>query len=142
MPRYHEIQLRFLRYGDYIDANKDDVLRIQRLAENSYRVIYTERSGAAQIDLMTLTTQALLAYLYRVFWLLELDEDPFQSVQLFVPGYPTCMIKATDIKTRVSYMLDIIITNCWNWPTIGADREEVPRPSSHQLGPRTEDIDE
>ena len=134
MPRYHEICLRFLRCGEINDSSTDDVLRIQRLADNSYRVIYKEQSGnPPYIDIMTLTSQALLAYLYRVFWLLGLDEDPFQSVQLFVPGYPTCMIKAADIKANVPRMLDIIITNCWNWPTAGTDREEVPRPSSHRV---------
>lgn len=142
MPRYHEICLRFIRVDSRNMSSTDDVLRIQRIAENSYRVVYTERSGdGSYIDIMTLSNQTLLAYLYRIFWLLGLDEDPFESVQLFVPGYPTCLVKTANVKANVPNLLDIIITNCWNWPTVGAEREEVPRPSSHRV-PVTEDIDE
>jgi hypothetical protein len=141
MPRCNEIQLRFLRCAEVTIPSTDDVLRIHRLAENSYRIIYTERSpGGGNVDIMTLTNQSLLAYLYRMFWLVGLDEDPFQFVQLFVPGYPTGLIKTADIKTNVPNLLDIIISNCWNWPSAGTDREEVPRTSSHR--PPTEDIDE
>jgi len=138
MTRHHELQLRFLRrtadgFADS-DSSKDDVLCITRIAENSYRLIYTERSGdGAHVDIMTLTNQTLLAYLYRMFWLLGLDEDPFESVQLFVPGYPTFLIKATNMKANVPNMLDIIINNCWNWPIAGTDRGETGRFSSHRL---------
>ena len=142
MPRYNEIQLRFLRCAEVTVPTTDDVLRIQRLAENSFRAIYTERShNGAHVDITTLTSQALLAYLYRMFWLVGLDEDPFEFVQLFVPGYPTSLIKTANIKTNVPNLLDIIISNCWNWPTAGTDREEVQRTSSHRP-PHVEDIDE
>jgi len=133
MPRYHDIQLRFIRKGENASPSTDDILRIQRLTENSYRVVYTEKSGdGTYIDIITLTNQALLSYLYRIFWLVGLDADPFQSVQLFVPGYPTCLVKAADIKTNVPNMLDILINNCWNWPIVGSDRGDVPRSSSHR----------
>jgi hypothetical protein len=142
MSRPHEIQLRFIRFNSDNDPLTDDVLRIQRVADDSYRIIYTERScDKAQVDVISLTNQTLLAYLYRMFWLLGLDEDPFESVQLFVPGYPTSLVKAANIKTCVPNMLDIIITNCWNWPSIGAESDtEDLRISTHRFP--VEDIDE
>jgi len=143
MPRHHEIQIRFIRRlaNGTADPNpaRDDILRITSLGENSLRAVYTERSeDVAVVDITTCTTQQLLAYLYRAFWATSLDEDPFQSVQLFVPGFPTFIIEVATLKHNIPSILDLVMSVCWNWPTVGnPDYVSAPeRYSSHLLGVR------
>lgn len=106
----------------------DDTLRITKLGENSVRCIYTEKSdGDTTIDTMIMNYQQLLAYLYRIFFLLGLDDDPFQSVQFFIPGYPTVLIQVAMLKQYLPQMIEIMYSTCWSWPAIG---REVPAPTT------------
>ena len=140
MPRTHEIQIRFIRRlaNGTAESNpaRDDILRISRLAENSLRVVYTERSDdSTVVDIMICTNQQLLAYLYRIFWVTEIDEDPFQSLQFFVPGFPTFLVQVPTLKQKMSAILDLVISLCWNWPTVGNPNYggAPERTSSHSL---------
>jgi hypothetical protein len=141
MPRHHEIQIRFIRRlengSPEPDSTRDDILRISRLDENSMRVVYTEKSDVKPvIDVAICTNQQLLAYLYRVFWATGLDEDPFKSVQFFVPGFPTFLFEVSTLKQQMPAVIDIITSLCWNWPTIGHPHYvgAPERASSHSLG--------
>ena len=131
MPRHRSIQLRFIRRGSN-DPDRDDILKVTKLGENSLRLVYTEKN---QYDLFTdflhLNYTQFLAYLYRTITLLTLDEDPFQSVQFFVPGYPTLMLSVSTLKQQTGYILEMITSTLWNWPAIG--REETGHTSSHEV---------
>jgi hypothetical protein len=119
MPNYHDIEIRFVRKA--ILNKQDDVLRITHVGENSLRLIYTEWSDdGPTVDIMTYKTNQLIAYLYRVFWLLGLDEDPFESVQFFVPGYPSFIIPIRVVKENASHLLDLVVATCSEWPRVGA----------------------
>ena len=133
-PQQHSITLRFIRrtptgLADTNPAN-DDILRITKLGENNLRVIYTERSEAGpQIDVMTYSYATCIAYLYRVFWLLGLDEDPFQSVQLGIPGYPTCLVQVAELRQNLQHIMELMMNSCIAWPTSG--RPARPPSSDH-----------
>jgi hypothetical protein len=134
MPRNREIQVRFIRF--HTDSTRDDILRITRLADNSNRVVYTEKSDNSDVvDILTCTHQQLLSYLYRVFWLTTLDEDPFKSVQFFIPGFPTFLVSVAALKQNTPSILDLVISTCWNWPVIGcAEYNRTPeRVGLHSL---------
>jgi len=138
MPQYHSIQIRFIRRvargRAETDPERDDILLMTRQGENSIKLVYTEKNDDGPVtDVMTYNHQQMLSYLYRAFWLLTLDEDPFQSVQLFLPGYPTCLILVTAIKENMARILDLIYSVCLTWPTIGAHRSEQVRTSRHSL---------
>ena len=140
MPRHHEIQIRFIRRLENgtaePDSTRDDILRISRLDINSLRVVYTEKSDMKSVvDITLCTNQQLLAYLYRVFWATGLDEDPFKSVQFFIPGYPTFLFEVSTLKQQMPTILDLVMSLCWNWPTIGnPNYNGAPeRTSSHSL---------
>jgi len=131
MPRYREAQIRFIRRknngGAETNPLRDDVLRISRLGVNAVRVVYTERTDDAPVvDVLTCNNYSLLSYLYRLFWLTTLDEDPFKSVQFFIPGFPTFLLEVATLKQHVPYILELVISLCWNWPTIGANRSLSP----------------
>ena len=134
MPRNREIQMRFIRF--HTDSTRDDILRITRLAENSNRIVYTEKSDNSDVvDILTCTHQQLLSYLYRVFWLTTLDEDPFKSVQFFIPGFPTFLVSVATLKQNTPSILDLVVSLCWNWPVIGcAEYNRTPeRVGMHSL---------
>ena len=136
MPRHRTIELRFIRRSSLpIEAATDDILRITRIEENSNRVVYTEKSGSPVVDIMTFTNQQLLSYLYRVFWLTNLDEDPFSSMQLFVPGLPTCMISVTALRQSIPTVMDCIASVFLNWPVVGQERDEAVRVGCHHSLP-------
>lgn len=123
-PPHHPIYIHFIRRtangAAQTDSRLDDTLRIQKLGENNVRVIYSERSeDGCIVDTTLMTYQKLIHYLYRVFWMLSLDEDPFQSVQLIVPGYPTTLIRVDTLKGQLAGVMDILTTTMWHWPTTG-----------------------
>jgi hypothetical protein len=138
MPTYHPIQIRFIRQvrGSYADANpnRDDILTITRIGENSLRLSYTEKSEDGVItDIMNYSQQQTMSYMYRLLWLLSMDSDPFQSVQFFLPGYPTFLVLSSAIQRNVPQILDIVFSVCLSWPTVGQQRSETARTSTHSI---------
>jgi len=116
--RPRAIEMRFLRSGNRETfTERDDILKITKLGENNVRVCYTERSlGGAVMDLQNMTYQACLTYVIRVFHLLTIDEDPFQSVQISFPNYPTILLSVGALKTNMGSILELFATLCMAWP--------------------------
>jgi hypothetical protein len=137
-PPRHDIQIRFIRRkpDGTADTNpvNDDLLRIARINANTMRVVYVEQgTDGATIDYITCTTQQLLCYLYRLFWLITLDEDPFHSVKFYLPGFATFQMSTSAVQSYVPNLLDLVLSLCWNWPGIGHLPNEPVRNSSHSL---------
>jgi hypothetical protein len=131
MTRYRSIQIRFIRRGA-TSPNSDDILKITKMGENTVRIFYTEKNDYDTFtDFMTVNYTQIVAYIYRTITLLTLDEDPFQSVQFFVPGYPTLMIGVDKLKEQTGYILEMISNTLMNWPLIGYDHATDARISTH-----------
>ncbi len=129
-PPHHPIYIHFIRRTAnglaQTDSRLDDTLTVQKLGENNVRVTYTERSEDGRIvDTTLMTYQKLIHYLYRIFWMLSLDEDPFQSVQLIVPGYPTTLVRVDAMRAQLGGVMDVLINTMWQWPTIGRVEEDA-----------------
>lgn len=123
MPTYHDIHIRFIRrrQGGVAEENPllDDILRITKLGENNLRVTYTERSeDGTMSDSMLMGYQRFLHYVWRLLWLLSVDADPFQSVQLMIPGYPVVLIPVSTMTQNMTTIMDILLTTCWQWPVV------------------------
>jgi hypothetical protein len=124
MPTHHQIALRFVRKGERpgstTQPSEDDVLRVVKLGENSVRVIYTERSvDGSTIDTMQFTYSQFIAYLHRVFWLLSMDEDPFESVNIALPGHPIVIVRIETLQKNVPHLLELFMNTCYTWPAVG-----------------------
>lgn len=124
MPAHREINIRFLRRlpngATCPNPRNDDILRIQKLGENSVRVIYAESTvDGRTIDVHTLSYHQLWTYLIRTFWLLALDEDPFASVQLAVPGYPCVLLTVARLQQQLPQLMEILMSSCVAWAVIG-----------------------
>ena len=119
MPAYSPILIYFIRRTEGDNPDRDDCLRIEKLGENNLRLTYTERSvDGPIIDTALITYQKLAHYLCRLFWILSIDEDPFQSVQTMIPSYPTFRLSAEALKTNMNTVLDMVMTTCWHWPAM------------------------
>jgi hypothetical protein len=119
MPNHRAIEIRFVR-SDTSNESEDDVLRIVKLGENSVRAIYTEKStDGTIIDTVLLSYSQLTAYLCRIFALLSLDSDPFQKVNIAVPGYPIVLIRVPVLQQNLQHILEVLMSTCQTWPVIG-----------------------
>jgi hypothetical protein len=124
MPTTHAIQLRFIRrtVDGTPESNSalDDQLIIHKLGENHLRVTYTERTeDGALTDTTMMTYQKMIHYVSRILWLLALDSDPFYSVQLMIPGYPTVLVLVSRLQEQAVMILDLLVNTCWHWPAAG-----------------------
>jgi hypothetical protein len=101
------------------DPRRDDAIKVERLGENNLRVSYTERSAdGTLVDISMMTYQKFFHYIQRVFMMLSIDDDPFHSVQLMIPGYPVSLMTVGALKANLYTILDTIITTCWQWPAV------------------------
>lgn len=144
MPQHHAITIRFLRKGPNgfarVNPATDDTLQISKLGENVVRCIYTEKSGdGVVIDTSQQSYHQLMMYLQRIFYLLAIDEDPFASVQFFLPGYPTILIEVATLNRNMSALMEVVLSTCMAWPAVGriAPRTpaEPPAPGVEPLSP-------
>jgi hypothetical protein len=124
MPGHRTIELRFIRRSEtgqlQHDASLDDTLKVTKLGENNVRCVYTERSvDGATVDVQTLSYQQCLVYIYRIFNLLTLDEDPFESVQLYLPAYPSVLLKVETLRSHIPQLMEALASTCVQWPAIG-----------------------
>ncbi len=136
MQIFRAIEVRFLREGEY-DAEADDHLSITKIAENRLRIKYTERIfGGNNVDLQVLNYSEMYMYMMRLSHMLKIDEDPFRSVQFFIPGYPTALIAISNMEANLPILMNIIMGTCFNWPKIapisfvGSPEESTNNPSS------------
>jgi hypothetical protein len=121
MPAHNAIELRFLRQQGTREPCTDDILEIKKMGENMVRATYREREpgGSLTIDTQLMGYQQLFAYLYRIFWVLSIDTDPFESVQLRVPGYPCVLLSVSTLQQNLTAIMELMISTCWNWPGVG-----------------------
>ena len=140
MPTHHDIILRFVRRGDgpgsTAPPSEDDVMRVVKLGENSVRVVYTEKSNdGAVIDTMQFNYMQFIGYLHRVFWLLSMDEDPFESVNIALPGHPVVLVSVATLQKSMPNLLELFLSTCYTWPAVGRSEatpttvRAVPPPS-------------
>ena len=124
MPQYHNMYFTFIRKTN--NPRMDDRLVITKLGENNIRISYTERShDGCLMDTAIFGYHKLLHYLARVLWLVTVDTDPFVSVQVMIPSYPTSLIAADKLVPAIPIIMDMVMGVCWQWPTV-SNNEVTP----------------
>jgi len=122
------------------DPQNDDQLQVIKLGENSVRAIYTEmQAGDAMVDISIMNYIQLNVYIYRIFWLLGIDDDPFKSVQIFVTGYPSILIEVAKLQQFVPHLMDMLAHTYVAWPSRGSyvRQHVVPPTVSTAVAART-----
>lgn len=120
MVQRNYIEFLFIRPtvdGSAADRHEDDRLRIAKLGENRVRLSYSERTSRGRtVDVQLLDYNQMLAYMCRLFTLLSIDDDPFRSVQINLPGYPRILLMVSTLQANIRVILESLQATCLNWP--------------------------
>jgi hypothetical protein len=140
---YNRLLLRFIRRREGSYPVTDDKLIIRKVGECSVEVTYKEYidPNDIRVDRQTLSYQQYFLYLYRIFWLLGLDDDPFASVQFFIPGYPSILLTTAKIQQHIQQIMELMISTCWAWPLSMEEEpiQPITLPLSDDSSTREED---
>ena len=71
-----------------LDSNHDDVIRVTVNSFDDFTVRYTDKDSNKSSFEMTFDWHGLIGYLDSLKHMLSLDIEPFDDVQLQVPGFP------------------------------------------------------
>ena len=145
MRNHHDIVVRFIRRtdedGSDHDADTDDVLKIVHQQNNMLRFIYTERSGdEADHDTSTFTHHDAISHMYRMFWITSLDEDPFRSIQFFLPSFPSFLVSVAVVKQNMNQILDLFLAIFRSWPAVSNQEGGNERTGGHSTGNHVHEI--
>jgi hypothetical protein len=103
------IAFRIVR--DRSTPDTDDIIRIQKQNEHTCVVSYTVPNSGDRFRFAA-HLRDVSHYLYSVFDLLAMDDDPFQSVQFDAPGFPSVIFQLPltkdNVRTIVSVVKDVI----------------------------------
>jgi hypothetical protein len=117
-PRYPEIQLRFIRnINNKDDKMNDDVLSIVRKEADLFDIRYNDMDANVKQRTLGLGRAEVLKHLSYSLRLLTLDEEPFASVQLIVPGMPSILLSPKNLSSSTRDLLyDTVERTMNNWP--------------------------
>ncbi len=107
------IQIRLLRNDD---LTQDDRIAIRYKEDNYYQVFYRDANMKSQSIFCTILQQEEVEkYVENLMILMTRDNDPFESMQISYPCYPTLLFKAEDFKKKslrnsIQEMLPILNT--------------------------------
>jgi len=114
-PEYPPIQLRFIRKDDA--KMKDDIVNIRRKEADLFEIHYNDLDAKVKQKTLGLGRAEVLQHLSYSLRLLTLDEDPFESVQLIIPGMPSILVKPKSLSSSTRDLFyDTIERTMNNWP--------------------------
>lgn len=113
--RYPEIQLRFIRKDE--SKINDDIFSIVRKEADLFDIRYNDMDAKVKQHTLGLGRTEVLKHLSYSLRLLTLDEEPFASVQLIVPGMPSILLSPKNLSSSTRDLLyDTVERTMSNWP--------------------------
>ena len=108
------IAIRIIR--DINSENSDDMLTIQKVGFSHFFVKYYD-TGTPKVTFHA-NESAVVDHIYGIFDLLTMDEEPFESIQVDIPAYPSIIVKIRSLKQRrlSDSIVHIIRRTLYNWP--------------------------
>lgn len=79
-----------------IGAVNDDIITIEKRSR-FFSVTYTDRDSHYRYS-FDASRDELIEYLYSIFEMLRIDEEPFDSIQVTLPAYPVINIKIKSLN--------------------------------------------
>lgn len=118
------ITLRFLR-KNCTSKSEDDVITIFRETNDykddyeSFKIRYVDGTADAKHE-MYLSGNELDVYLDSLFSLVSADTEPFESVQVLAPGFPSVLFNASRVNAVKDHLLTVLplLTNVRRIPTL------------------------
>lgn len=114
------ILLRFIR-NCKDKASNDDVIRIvpssNPNATDSYTVVFTDGEADTKARSHNFTQAEVVRYLSNALRLVELDESPYQTVQVILPNMPMVLISPGNLTSQTRDLIyDSVETTMRHWP--------------------------
>lgn len=111
------IDIRLIRNN--ADKNTDDIITLETADFSQFIVTYHEYSLEEKLCFRT-SQSGVIDYVYNLLDLLVMDEDPFSTLQLDAPMYPTVILSVSKLKKRkiADTVIRIIRKSVDNWPQI------------------------
>ncbi len=111
---YPSIQIRFNR-----ESGEDDVINIRPEEDSfNYRINFTDHENDFTHTMKDMTEYDVQVYLSQIFRMSQRDQDPYQNIQVNLPGRPSVMFKP-DISSETRELIyDSVETVMVNWPKI------------------------
>ena len=100
-----------------VTSTTDDVIEIYKNAseDNLFAVSYIDRDSRLRYSFDAYPDQ-ILRYLYSVFGMLRIDEEPFESVQITLPAHPPINVKIASLsESRIETFMRPLKWCLRNW---------------------------
>ena len=98
-----------------VTSTTDDVIEIYKSDENLFAVSYIDRDSRLRYSFDAYPDQ-ILRYLYSVFGMLRIDEEPFESVQITLPAHPPINVKIASLsESRIETFMRPLKWCLRNW---------------------------
>jgi hypothetical protein len=56
-------------------------------------------------------------YIENMLTLLQMDDEPYEAVQISSPVYPSCYVKISNLtQEKIDNMLDVLYSTFKHWP--------------------------
>ena len=108
------IVLRFLRD---CDKENDDVLKIYPTGTDVYTVFFNDMQSEMKSRARSFNRADVLKHLSNVLRLVEMDEDPYKSVQLIAPNVPTVIFNTKSLTSQLRDLIyDTVEVTMDHWP--------------------------
>jgi len=100
--RYLPIEFRILRSSD---KKNDDVIRITNPGGDLFNVIYNDQNSNVKSKATDLTQARVIDFLSITFRMLSLDNEPYENVQVILPGFPSIMVTPEDLCSQTRELI-------------------------------------
>lgn len=114
----NSIIIAFIR--DLKNHSKDDSLSIvpSKVTDRMFKLVYRDMNNNIRTESIC-SEHDVFDYLENAFSLLNVDQDPFNYVQITPPGFPPVLLKTTSLTDYAirDAVISVVKNTLRNWPT-------------------------
>ena len=111
---YPVLQFRLYRDGN---KGKDDVINISKVSHDSYNITYNDQESKHRNKTTNMSRNEVINYMKCTLRMLQLDEYPFQKIQVVLPNMPSVAISPDNLFSQTRDLIyDSIEAVMDNWP--------------------------
>jgi len=112
---YARFRVNVIRKG--LSGNHDDMLTLEKVSEDSYTLTFADKSSKVKTVTSNMDRRSVLNAFSIALRSLQVDDDPFDSVQILHPSLPTILVKVDKLNSQTRDLIyDSIESAMDNWP--------------------------
>ena len=116
--KFSFLQLRFIAASHSTSAANDSIVDIKRNGDRYvwiFRAPVSSSDGKRLTDVMVVTREEVLQHLKMFFDIHQFDMDPYKSLQILPPGFPSVLIPFSDVYSAFNSIAALFNTVFNNW---------------------------